>query len=166
MATINRTNPFNDLLTFRDAMNAMFDDSATTGRTQALAMPLDVSETSNGFVVEIAVPGVKPEDIDITLQDNVLTISGEVRQSQNTGEKPNYHRVERRYGRFARSISLPTQIQSDAVQANLEHGVLRLELPKAEAVKPRKITVSGGQTNSIEGKSLEVNNEQSREQGA
>ncbi|MBA3946715.1 MAG: Hsp20/alpha crystallin family protein [Herpetosiphonaceae bacterium] len=164
---MNRYTPFGDLLSFRDAVNSMFEDGVSTnnGRSQALAMPLDVSETSNGFVVEVALPGVKPEDIDITLQDNVLTISGEVHQSQQANEKPNYHRVERRYGRFARSISLPTQIDSNAVKANLENGVLRLELPKAEAVKPRKISVNGAQ-NNIESKPVEVNNEQSKERTA
>lgn len=166
MANSNRYGAFSDLLSMRDAMNSLFDDSyaLASNRSQAVSMPLDISETNHGFTVEVAVPGVKPEDIDITLQDNVLTISGETRQASRTGEKANYHRVERRYGRFARSISLPTQIQSEAVQAHMENGILRIELPKAEAVKPRKINVSTN--NSLEGESLEVNNQQAREQGA
>lgn len=114
MATINRYGPFNDLLSLRDAMSTLFDDATnSTNAGQALSMPLDIAETANGFVIEAALPGVKPEQIDINLQDNVLTISGEVRQTQSANEKPNYHRIERRYGRFARSISLPTEIQAE-----------------------------------------------------
>lgn len=164
MATLNRYTPFGDLLSLRDAMNSLFEDTLATtngnNQNQPLGIALDIYETTNGFVVEAALPGVKPENVDITIQDNVLTISGEVRPSINQSEKPNYHRVERRYGRFARSISLPTQIQTDGVQANLEHGVLRLELPKAEAVKPRKISIKSSNAATA------VDVEQSNERGA
>ncbi len=145
MANINRWDPFGEMMTLREAMNSLFEDSyvsPSTGRGGTLGMPLDVAETKEGFIVEASLPGVKPENLDITLQDNILTISGETRQEQSTGEKPNYHRVERRYGRFSRSVSLPTQVQSDKVEAHLENGILRLEIPKAEAVRPRKITVN------------------------
>lgn len=167
MANSNRYSPFGDLMSLRDAMNTMFEDSlalSSASRGQAISMPLDISETQNSFTIEAALPGVKPEDVDISFQDNVLTISGEVRQQQTNTEKANYHRVERRYGRFARSISLPTQIQADAIQAHLEHGVLRLEVPKAEAVKPRKITVNTGRT--LDANTIEVNNGQTKEVGA
>ncbi|GAC1563127.1 MAG: Hsp20/alpha crystallin family protein [Herpetosiphon sp.] len=158
MSNTTRYSPFGDLVALRDAMNTVFEDAFTqsSGRNQSLSMPLDISETANEFVVEVALPGMKPEDVDITLQDNVLTISGETRQSQHHGEKPNYHRGERRFGRFARSISLPTQIQSDQVKATLEHGILRLELPKAEAVKPRKITVAINGANQGQAQQLDV----------
>ena len=157
MANIVRFDPFSEMLTLREAMNSLLEDSVvrpTTAGGQTLAMPLDVSETQDAFIVEASVPGVKPEDFDITLQDNVLTISAETRQEQTSGDKPNYHRVERRYGRFSRSIGLPTQVQSDNVQATLNNGILRLEIPKAEAVKPRKIAVSsgasGGQSQAVD----------------
>ncbi len=147
MANINRWDPYGEMMTLREAMNSLFEDSyvsPSTARSGTLGMPLDVAETKEGFIVEASLPGVKPENLDITLQDNILTISGETRQEQTTGEKPNYHRVERRYGRFSRSVSLPTQVQSDKVEAHLENGILRLEIPKAEEVKPRKISVSAG----------------------
>ncbi len=169
MANLSRTgfDPFGEMLTLREAMNSLFEDSYVSPRSgggQMLSMPLDVSETKDAFVVEASLPGVKPEDLDITMQDNVLTIAGEVRQAHSEGEKPNYHRVERRYGRVARSISLPTQVQADHIQANLDHGILRLEIPKAEAVKPRKITVSAGSSTG-QNQPIDVRPEQAKEHG-
>ncbi len=165
MANINRWDPYGEMMTLREAMNSLFEDSyvsPSTGRSGTLGMPLDVAETKEGFIVEASLPGVKPENLDITLQDNVLTISGETRQEQSTGDKPNYHRVERRYGRFSRSVSLPTQVQSDKVEAHLENGILRLEIPKAEAVRPRKITVNAqGQKREM----IDVESEQHEEVG-
>ena len=147
MANMTRFGPLAEMMTLREAMNNLLEESfvpPTAGRGQALTMPLDVAETADAFIVEASLPGIKPEDLDITLENNVLTISGEVRQEHSSGEKPNYHRIERRYGRVQRSISLPTQVAADQVQATLNNGILRLEVPKAETVKPRKITVSGG----------------------
>lgn len=165
MANMTRFDPFGEMMTLREAMNSLFEDSVVnpTARGQASAMPLDIAETRDGFIVEASLPGVKSEDLDITIQDNVLTISGETRQEQRSGEKPNYHRIERRYGRFSRSIGLPTQVQSDNVQASLTNGILRLEIPKAEAVKPRKISVQSGSGNGHQ-QALEVNAEQPQEQ--
>jgi HSP20 family protein len=134
------------MMTLREAMNSLFEDSfvnPSSARGGTLGIPLDVAETKEAFIIEASLPGVKPGDLDITLQNNVLTITGETRQEDTTGEKPNYHRVERRYGRLSRSISLPTQVQSDKVEARLTNGILRLEIPKAEAARPRKITVNG-----------------------
>jgi HSP20 family protein len=150
MATMNRWSPFDEVLSLRDAMQRLFEDSvvapaAVAGRGAApLAIELNVHERADAFLVEASVPGLKPEDLDLTIQDNVLTIAGEIRQAP-PAEGTATHRAERRYGRFSRSISLPTQLKNDAVTATLEHGILRLEIPKAEAVKPRKITVQLGQ---------------------
>ncbi len=157
MANMTRFDPFGEMMTLREAMNSLFEDSfvnSSATRGQASSMPLDIAETRDGFIVEASLPGVKSEDLDITIQDNVLTISGETRQEQRSGEKANYHRIERRYGRVARSLSLPTQVQPDNVQATLNNGILRLEIPKAEAVKPRKISVNvasgGGQNQPVD----------------
>jgi HSP20 family protein len=153
MANITRWDPFGEVMTLREAMNSLFEDSfvsPTTARGGTLGMALDVAETSTSFIVEASLPGVRAEDLDITLQNNVLTISGETRQQQTSGEKANYHRVERRYGRFSRSVSLPMQVQSDKVDAQLSNGILRLEIPKAEAARPRKITVNGNGASSSE----------------
>jgi HSP20 family protein len=156
MANMSRWDPFSEAMSLREAMQNLFEDSyvnSPSSRGTSLSMPLDVAETEDGFVVEAALPGVKSEDLDITLQNNILTISGEVRQSHTEGAKPNYHRVERRYGRFSRAISLPTQVDSTKVEAQLNNGILRLHLPKAEAVKPRKISIStngNGSTRPLE----------------
>ncbi len=169
MSNIRRFDPFGEMLSLRDAMGQLFEDSfvnpARMGSRDALGMALDVSETQDNFVVDAVVPGLKPEDLDITIQDNVLLIRGETRQEQQTGNKQaNYHVMERRYGRFSRAVSLPTAVNADQVRATLEHGILHLEIPKAEQVKPRKITVSNG---SSQQQTLDVNsqNEQSQARG-
>ncbi len=168
MANLTRFDPFADMLSLREAMNQLLEESfvspARTTSGSNVNMPLNVSETADAYVVEAVVPGVKPENLDITLQDNVLTLTAETRQEQqNGGQQANFHRVERRYGRVSRSIGLPTQVQGDAVQASLENGVLRLEIPKAEAVKPRKITVN---VNNAQPQQLDVSTEgEQREAG-
>lgn len=155
MATLTRWTPFQDVLTLREAMNQLFEDSVvrpTLVRGGAGFVPaIDLSETSESFLVEASVPGLKPEDLEVTVENNVLTIKGELRQEQESRER-NYHRVERRFGSFQRTIGLPTTVKADAIQASLTNGILRLEIPKAEEVKPRRITVSNGA-----GKQIEIN---------
>jgi HSP20 family protein len=155
MANISRWDPFQDMLTLREAMNQLLEESfvrPTSGPSgQGFVPALDLSETAEGYLVEVAVPGLKPEDVDITVENNVLTIKGETRQESEDKQR-NFHRVERRFGSFQRSIALPTTVKADAIQASLENGVLRLEIPKAEEVKPRKISVNVGAGN----KAIEV----------
>jgi HSP20 family protein len=170
MANLTRFDPFADMLSLREAMNQLLEESFVSptrsgaGATNA-NMPLNVSETEDAFIIEAVVPGVKPEDLDITLQDNVLTLTAETRQEQQTGDKQaNFHRVERRYGRVSRTVGLPTQVKPDAVKATLENGVLHLEIPKAEEVKPRKITVTAnsGQASQV----IDVSSEGEQQQPA
>ncbi|GIV96107.1 MAG: heat-shock protein Hsp20 [Herpetosiphonaceae bacterium] len=136
--TLSRWSPFEEALSLRDAMNRLFEESfvrPTSLRSTDLLTPaLDLYESNEAFHVEMAVPGIKPEDLDITLQDNVLTISGEIKQEQQTNERQ-YHRMERRYGRFSRSISLPRQVKADQVSATVENGILRIDIPKAEEAR-------------------------------
>jgi HSP20 family protein len=127
-------------------MNRMFEEgmvsSAPTARgAQGFVPALDLSETPDAYVVEVAVPGMKAEDMKLTFENSVLTVSGEVKQESGQKDR-NYHRVERRYGRFSRSISFPTTVKGDAIEAKLEGGILYLSLPKAEEVKPRQITIN------------------------
>ncbi len=162
MANIRRVDPFSEMLSLRDAMSQLFEDSfvnpSRSSRGDQLSMALDVSETQDGFVVDAVVPGLKPEDLDITIQDNVLVIRGETRQEHQTGDKQsNYHIMERRYGRFSRAVSLPTAVKADEIRATLENGILHLEIPKAEEVKPRKISVTKGR--SLQGNTVDVHNE-------
>ncbi len=146
MANLTRFDPFSDMLSLREAMNQLLEESFVSparGNSGSVNMPINVSETEDAFIVEAVVPGVKAEDLDITLQDNVLTLTAETRHEQQNGDKQaHFHRVERRYGRMVRTIGLPTQVKSDAVQATLENGLLHLEIPKAEEVKPRKISIN------------------------
>jgi HSP20 family protein len=165
MANLTRFDPFADMLSLREAMNQLLEESfvspARTSGGSNVNMPLNVSETEDAFIVEAVVPGVKPEDLDITLQDNVLTLSAETRHEEQTGGKQaSFHRVERRYGRMSRTIGLPTQVKADAVQATLENGVLHLEIPKAEEVKPRKISVNAGNTQQSRTIDVNTNGEQ------
>ena len=147
MTNVTRWDPVQEAMTLREAVNRLFEESfvpSTPTRGGAgFAPALDLSETSEAYFVELVVPGLKADDLTITIENGVLTISGEVRQSEGSKER-NYHRVERRYGRFSRSVSLPATVRGDAVEAKLESGLLHLSIPKAEAVKPRKITVNVG----------------------
>jgi HSP20 family protein len=154
MTNLTRWDPFNEMLTLREAMNQLLEDSfvAPTGgrRQQGGFVPaLDLSETPDGYLVEVAVPGMKPEDVQITLENNVLTIKGELHQ-ESEDKKRNYHRVERRYGTFQRTIALPSTVKADGIQAEMTNGILRLDIPKAEEVKPRRIDVKAGSEKQIE----------------
>lgn len=146
MANITRWDPVQDMLTLREAMNQLFEESFVAPstlhrRAEGFVPALDLSETEDGYTVELAVPGMKAEDLEITMENSVLTIKGQVKQ-ETEDRKRNYHRIERRFGTFQRSVSLPTTVKTDAIKAELNDGVLRLDIPKAEEVKPRKITVS------------------------
>src|SRR6266511_4413920 len=136
MATLTRWDPFQDMLSLREAMNQLMEKSFVPA--------LDLSETAEGYLVEAALPGLKPEDVEITVENNVLTIKGETHQEVDDKQR-NFHRVERRFRSFQRTIGLPTTVKADQIQASLTNGVLRLEIPKAEEVKPRKISVNVGE---------------------
>jgi HSP20 family protein len=114
-------------------------------------MPLDVTENEESFVIKAALPGVDPEDVEITLNDNVLTIRGETSQEHEHEQANRYHLREHRYGSFMRSIALPSSIERENVQASCENGILRIQLPKSAAAKPRRISINPGKT--IEGQS-------------
>jgi HSP20 family protein len=145
MSNVTRWDPFQEAMSLREAMNQLFEESivhGTPARNGGSFVPaLDLSETAEGYLVEVAVPGMRAEDLKLTFENGVLTISGEVKQ-QNEQRERNYHRVERRYGRFSRSITFPSTVRGDAIAANLEHGVLILNIPKAEEVKPRQISIN------------------------
>ena len=154
MTNMTRWDPFNDMLTLREAMSQLFEESfvppSASRRGQGGFVPaLDLSETADGYLVEVAAPGLKPEDVQITLENNVLTIKGELRQETQDKQR-NFHRVERRYGAFQRTITLPSTVKSDAIKAELNNGILRLDIPKAEEVKPRRIDVKVGTDKQIE----------------
>jgi HSP20 family protein len=109
--------------------------------TSELVPAIDVVERANEFLVQTELPGVRKDDIDVTIENGVLTISGEIRNAHAEQKDERVVRQERRYGRFARSLRLGTQVDEKHVKANYKDGVLELLLPKAEEVKPKKISV-------------------------
>lgn len=146
MANQVRWDPFRDTVSLRDAMDRLFEESIVRPRTWlepargAATLALDVHESDDAVTVRASIPGVKPEDIDISLTGDTLTIKGETREETEKREG-NYHMRERRFGTFQRSISLPTQVNADKANAEFENGVLTLTLPKVEEVKPKAIKI-------------------------
>ena len=145
---IQRWDPFGDMVSLREAMNSLLQDSfvrpggTVAGGSAHGGFPLDISENENEFVLHASLPGVKPEDVQITVHGETLTIQGQGRtEEEKKGEQ--WHLRERRFGSFQRSITLPMQVDSDQAQAQFEHGVLTLTLPKSEQAKPRQIKVGG-----------------------
>lgn len=164
---IVRWRPMRDIMNLRNEFDRLFEEAfdMTSSRWQTATnwwLDLDVREDEDKYVVKASVPGIDPEDIDITLANNVLTIRGETK-AEETKEGEQYHLRERRYGRFARSLTLPASVNTDAVEAMCDNGVLTLEIPKAEEAKPRRISVkANGQRGVIEGETVEVNGHQGR----
>ena len=112
---------------------------------------MDLVETDEHFVLKADLPGLSEEDVNIEVEDNVLTISGE-RKAEQEEKKEGYFRVERAYGSFRRSLTLPEGVDSDAVQASFDRGVLEVRIPKPEERKPRRVSIKvGDQANAIEG---------------
>lgn len=106
------------------------------------APPLDVHEDKDGFTIRAELPGMKREDIEVSVQDGALVISGE-RQAEKVNEGTEIHRQERYFGRFSRALTLPTAVAGDKVTANYKDGILTVVLPKAEEAKPKRITIGG-----------------------
>jgi HSP20 family protein len=144
---LDRWDPFREAVSLRDAMNALVQDSFVRPSGQlaqggVVALPLDVSENENEFVVKASLPGVKPEDVQITVHGETLTIQGRS-QSEEEKKDERWHVRERRAGSFQRSITLPVAVDSDKAQATFDHAVLTLTLPKSEQAKPRQIKIGG-----------------------
>jgi len=139
---LNQLNPMNH------QMSSLFGQrQAAAGATPAWAPALDISERKDAYLVTVELPGLKPEDLDITMEDGLLTIKGE-RQFTSESSEQQFHRVERRYGAFRRSITLPAHVMADGIQASFEDGVLQILVPKAEEATPKRIQVRSGRTES------------------
>lgn len=146
MTTLMRWSP-PDL--FRSRMSRLFDESfneflAPVSGSEELGgkwlPPVDVRETDEALTLTAEVPGLGKDDVNVTVENNVLTINGE-RRFEKDAEKEGYHRIERAYGTFTRSFTLPANVESDKAKASFENGVLTISLPKAEEAKPRKIAI-------------------------
>jgi HSP20 family protein len=154
---IVRWEPLRELASIQNEMNRLFGtvfDAPTpsNGNTLRRWMPaMDLVETEEHFVLRADLPGLAEEDVTLEVEDNVLTVSGE-RKAEHETTKEGYHRVERAFGSFSRSLTLPEGVDAEAVSANFDRGVLEIRIPKPEQRKPRKISIGLGDTpKTIEG---------------
>ena len=143
---IIRWDPFRDIVTLREKMNRLFEDAASTrGEERDLVgstwcPSCDIYETENEIVVTAELPGVKEEDIEVKIEDNTLTLRGD-RKLEKEVKEENYHRIERAYGSFHRSFSLPHYVNQEKIKAESEDGILKITLPKKPELKPRNVKV-------------------------
>ena len=146
MTNMIRRDPFTDL---RSTMDRLFDEGFSrpwrfiNTETYEASMPVEVSETDNELVVKAALPGVNPDEVDVTVNNDVLTIKAEHKETTEEGKREFYRR-EIRYGAFNRSFTLPVKVDADQAEANYENGVLTLRLPKAASIRPKQIKVGSG----------------------
>jgi HSP20 family protein len=154
MTTMMRWDPFQEMRSAQDEMAQMSpmlahalglhtQQGSARATTTAWAPALDISERKDAYLVTVELPGLKAEDLDITMEDGLLTIRGE-RQFTSESSEQQFHRVERRYGAFRRAITLPAQVQAEQIEASFDNGVLEIVVPKAEEAKPRRIQVRPG----------------------
>ncbi len=157
MTMITRWDPFREFVTLQDRMNRLFRDSyGSEGREEALttttfAPPVDVYEDEHNVTLKIEVPGIEEKDIDVRIENNTLTVHGE-RKFEKEEKEENYRRVERQYGSFIRTFTLPNTVDQESVQANYDKGVLKIKLAKKAEAKPKQIKVNVGSERTLEGK--------------
>lgn len=146
MARLTRWEPFQDFLTLREAMDRLFEESFVRPRESLLTplgagtLAVDMYETPEEVVVETSLPGVDPEDVDVSIVGDTLTIRGET-SSEEEIKGVDYIRRERRFGSLSRSLPLPTRVEAEEATAEFSQGILTLRIPKAEEVKPKRIEV-------------------------
>ncbi|HMM41881.1 MAG TPA: Hsp20/alpha crystallin family protein [Thermomicrobiales bacterium] len=145
--SIQRWDPWRDIVSLREAMNSLLEESFVRPRAGMAAMTggmaIDLSETDEAYTIKTTVPGAKPEDVDISILGDTLRISAEVKaEEEREGEK--WLVRERRFGNFERAVTLPSNVKADEAQADFDNGVLTITLPKAEAARPRQIQVRAG----------------------
>jgi len=159
MTTMTRFVPFRSPLegvaVLQNRLNSIFNDFANaTGELQNESLsagnfipPVDIYEDANRLVLKLEVPGIPQEDLQINLENHTLTVKGE-RNFVNDEKEENFHRIERRYGSFVRSFTLPSTIETESAQARYENGVLAITLPKKEAAKPKQLKIEIGSGSS------------------
>ena len=146
MSNLIRWEPMSEMVTLRDAMDRLFSEAFTrpwglADGTRGSGMPaVDMYQTDDDVIIKAVVPGMKSEDVQISVTGDTLSIKGELKEENDSREKA-YHIREQRWGSFERTITLPTLVKSDKAQAEFENGVLTITLPKAEDVKPKTITI-------------------------
>src|SRR5260221_1680013 len=157
MTLITRYDPFREFATLQDRMNRLFraprgpegqDESLTT---PVFAPPVDVYEDEHNITLKIEVPGIDEKDIDVRIENNTLVVHGE-RKFEKEEKEENFRRVERQYGSFTRSFTLPNTVDADHVQAQYDKGILRVQLAKKAEAKPKQIKVNVGSERVLQGK--------------
>src|SRR6201997_5586476 len=155
MTVLTRWDPFREFTTLQDRMNRLFRDSfgdreeALT--TSTFAPPVDVYEDEHSVTLKIEVPGIEEKDIDVRIENNTLAVHGE-RKFEKEEKEENFRRVERQYGSFTRSFTLPNTVDSDKVSANYDKGVLKITLAKKAEAKPKQIKVNVGSEKTLDAK--------------
>lgn len=154
MNSLTRVNPFQEMMTLTNQFDRLFENAFTVSRAplsgsqqRIWTMPLDVRETDDVYIVQASVPGFDPDQIDVTLDRNVLTIKA-LLDEEELEEDEVYHIRERRYGQFSRSISLPSDVIAEEIEASVNLGVLTIQVPKHESSKPKRIPVQGTAQNA------------------
>jgi HSP20 family protein len=160
MATTTRWDPFEDLRSAQDelaqmnptlahalGLHAQQGSGRAMATTTAWAPALDISERKDAYLVTVELPGVEPDDLQVTLEDGLLTIQGERHFAHDSSEE-RFHRVERRYGAFRRAITLPAHVVAEGIQASVDNGVLQILVPKMEEATPKRIQVRPGRAAS------------------
>ncbi len=145
MTLTRRPSPFGELMTLRQAMDRLFDDTmfrpfSGIAGTEYARLPLDVRTTADALVVEASLPGVRPEDVEITVENGTLTIKAED-TAERSSDEGGWLVREIGHGSVIRTVTLPTGLEADKAEATFENGILRLRVPKAEQVKPRQIRI-------------------------
>ena len=156
MTVLTRFYPYRELNTLQDRVNRLFHESFSGGRDESLATSsfapaVDVYEDEHNVTLKIEVPGIDEKDIDVRVENNTLTVHGE-RKFEKEEKEENYRRVERQYGSFSRTFTLPNTVDTENVSADYEKGVLKIKLAKKAEAKPKQIKVNVGGQKTLEGK--------------
>ncbi len=159
MPVLTRWDPFRELNALQNRMNRLFEEQSGGGREESLTTgafvpPVDIYEDEHSIQLKLEVPGIDEKDLDIKVENNVLTVSGE-RKFEKEEKEENFHRVERRYGSFSRSFTLPNTVNTEDIQADYDHGMLKVRLAKRAEAKPKQIKVNVSSQKTLEGKKPE-----------
>jgi len=161
MTVLTRWEPFREMHSLQNRLNRLFEEQYSSQEamtTSAFVPAVDIYEDQHGIQLKLEVPGIDEKDLDIKVENNVLTVSGE-RKFENEQKEENFHRIERRYGCFTRSFTLPNTVDAEKITADYNNGVLSIRLVKREEAKPKQIKVNIGQP--VEGKKEAVSSAKS-----
>src|SRR5579864_2054767 len=155
MTVLTRWEPFREFSTLQDRMNRLFresfEDRDESLTSSSFAPAVDVYEDEHHITLKVEVPGIDEKDIDIRLENNVLTVHGE-RKIEKEEKEENFRRIERQYGSFTRTFTLPSTVDAERIQADYDKGILKIVLPKKAEAKPKSIKVNVGSQKTLEGK--------------